>query len=346
MRRPAPRLIALALASAAVAAVALGAAGCGAPYASQLTAHARLTDVAMATPTDGWAVGDAGAMLHFDGTRWRPLAAPDGTDLTGLTLGPAGAGWAVGLDLARGSGVILRKDGDGWTRVAGPSVPALRAVALDPSGEGWAVGDGGTVLREAGGRWAPFASPTSATLTSIAALAPDDLWVAGYATHNTSDGAAHTAIVAHYHGGAWALQDVQAPPAELLGITMLSPEEGWAVGRADQDPQAIILRKRGGRWIAVRSPTRYPLAGVLAAAGQQWIVGQDGTLLYNLEGRWAAVPGPTTSDLNAVAILSPDDGWAVGDNGSVLRFHGGVWIRVLPRPVHHHQRPDPHPYWG
>ncbi|HEY1012235.1 MAG TPA: hypothetical protein VGE07_05970, partial [Herpetosiphonaceae bacterium] len=41
----------------------------------QLTAHAipaAMNGVAMVTATDGWAVGPKGAIIHWDGTAWRP----------------------------------------------------------------------------------------------------------------------------------------------------------------------------------------------------------------------------------------------------------------------------------
>jgi len=33
----------------------------------------------------------------------------------------------------------------------------------------------------------------------------------------------------------------------------------------------------------------------------------------------------TTSDLNAVVLLSSNNGWAVGDSGTIVRFDGMSW---------------------
>src|SRR5262249_17545561 len=69
--------------------------------------------LAMLSASEGWAVGDAGVILHGTG---------DGT-------------------------------GGGGPRVASPTSAALRSVAMVSPSEGWAVGDNGTVLHYTAGAW-------------------------------------------------------------------------------------------------------------------------------------------------------------------------------------------------
>src|ERR1039458_5417931 len=64
----------------------------------------------------GWAVGDSGVVLHYDGTRWQrddtASAASGGKDLRAMWLDAEGRrGWAVGE-----SGVVLHYDGTRWQR--------------------------------------------------------------------------------------------------------------------------------------------------------------------------------------------------------------------------------------
>jgi hypothetical protein len=45
-------------------------------------------------------------------------------------------------------------------------------------------------------------------------------------------------------------------------------------------------------------------------------------------GGWHEVPSATTSTLFGVAAASGSDAWAVGENGTVLHWDGGVWVPV------------------
>jgi hypothetical protein len=40
------------------------------------------------------------------------------------------------------------------------------------------------------------------------------------------------------------------------------------------------------------------------------------------------VVSSTTADLFAVWAFSPSDGWAVGENGTILRWNGVAWFPV------------------
>src|ERR1039458_4489918 len=83
----------------------------------------------------GWAVGDSGVVLHYDGTRWQrddtASAASGGKDPRAMWLDAEGRrGWAVGV-----SGVVLHYDGTRWQRDDTASAASggkqLRAMWLD-----------------------------------------------------------------------------------------------------------------------------------------------------------------------------------------------------------------------
>jgi photosystem II stability/assembly factor-like uncharacterized protein len=50
----------------------------------------------MDSATDGWAVGDAGTILHYTGGQWMPVSSPTGEDLYNVTMESATESWAVG----------------------------------------------------------------------------------------------------------------------------------------------------------------------------------------------------------------------------------------------------------
>jgi hypothetical protein len=89
-----------------------------------------------------WAVGDSGAIVHYDGRAWSQSASsPTTLSLHGVWGTAAHDVWAVG-----DSGVIVHFDGSGWSRGVTLTTRTLHAVWGDPSGDVWAVGDTGTVL--------------------------------------------------------------------------------------------------------------------------------------------------------------------------------------------------------
>ena len=56
----------------------------------------------MVSADDGWAVGDHGTMLHWDGNAWTRVVAPTTSPLHDVSMISATDGWAVG-----GSATIL-----------------------------------------------------------------------------------------------------------------------------------------------------------------------------------------------------------------------------------------------
>jgi hypothetical protein len=133
-----------------------GAAWSRVPLPRPLPDGGKLKDVAMVSPTDGWAVGsrktsdpphEESLIAHWDGTTWSYVPGPiPGTYLSGVVALSSSNVWAVGL----GQGVMVQHwNGQRWRVVRAP-VPAgsepprgaawLDAVdALGP-GEVWAVG--------------------------------------------------------------------------------------------------------------------------------------------------------------------------------------------------------------
>ncbi|MCJ7760741.1 hypothetical protein MUP59_06315, partial [Candidatus Bathyarchaeota archaeon] len=43
---------------------------------------------------------------------------------------------------------------------------------------------------------------------------------------------------------------------------------------------------------------------------------------------WREVPSPTVNTLRSVSMSDSNDGWAVGDNGTIIRWNGLSWSTV------------------
>ncbi len=56
-----------------------------------------------------------------------------------------------------------------------------------------------------------------------------------------------------------------------------------------------------------------------------WAVGDTGTILRLVDGKWENFTSGTDEDLLGLVANSKDDAWAVGDNGTILHFDGKAW---------------------
>src|SRR5262249_48297164 len=94
-----------------------------------------LSSVWGSAPDDVWAVGNYGAIVHWNGSAWSSGRTP-----TASSLGPMwGSGpsdvWAVGS-----SGAIVHWDGGAWSSVPSGTDTPLRSIWGSGPGDVWAVG--------------------------------------------------------------------------------------------------------------------------------------------------------------------------------------------------------------
>ncbi len=115
--------------------------------------HIGLLGVAFAGPSNAFAVGQFGAILHWDGTAWSE--DPQSISLTqsqlnAVAFAPSGEGWAVGAN-----GTILHYDGRSWSSEAPPPTDSgvdITSVAAAGS-EVFAVAGGNLITRSPGEGW-------------------------------------------------------------------------------------------------------------------------------------------------------------------------------------------------
>lgn len=79
-------------------------------------------------------------------------------------------------------------------------------------------------------------------------------------------------------------------------------------------------------WDEISSPVGNNLYGIhMVSEDDGWIVGNNGTILRFDGSNWSEVSSPTNSRLNAVEMVSATDGWIVGDAGKIFRWDGNNW---------------------
>ena len=188
-----------------------------------------LTGVWGSSPTDMWAVGGAGTVLHFDGTTVATVPTITSVDLTDVWgTGPEDV-WIVGR-----AGTALHFDGHALSSVSTGITADLLAVFTATPGDVWIGGDSTLAHLQGGtsGTFAPVAVPGLAApfgVDDLHGLGAGDIWLAG--GHDAS-GIGPAGFVAHFDGTAWSAADVLTATAggdNITRVWALGPNDVWAL---------------------------------------------------------------------------------------------------------------------
>lgn len=287
--------------------------------------------------------------------------------LTSVAMVSATDGWAFGSSLKDGC-LVLHYDGDSWKRSVGSACASVMSISMVSADDGWALAtaydDSQTqeILHYTHGSWqvqTTFPVPTSATpqsdwpqqwylLRSIAMTSPTDGWAVGQLQSASPNIANGYALILHYANGHWTpapVWGIAPSQGELLtGISMVSANEGWAVGYDYDEPglssyqsYMLVLHYLNGRWTRVAWTHTGALSGVDALPdGDVWAVGtvdmgQTSAVLHLHDGAFVGLLEPVPGSLNAVQLFSTPagvDGWAVGDGAATIHDQANVWTRT------------------
>ncbi len=279
---------------------------------------ADLRSVFMLNATDGWAVGQGGTILHWDGAVWETVESSILSWLASVHMVDANDGWAVGE-----GGIIIHWNGTAWSEVASPTLDTLYGVYMVNATDGWAVGGtpGGSpsavIIRWNGTAWNAVASPTSNWLRSVFMVNATEGWAVS--------GAYGTII--RWNGTAW--KPVTSPTSSgFNSVFMVNASDGWATCFNGQ-----IVRWDGTAWSNFSKPTSNSLRSIfMLNATDGWIVGDSD--IFHWDGAdWNSVTKPAGDWLFSVFMVDALDGWAVGDFGLILHWNGAEWV-VSKSPVY------------
>jgi len=181
------------------------------------------------------------------------------------------------------------------------------------------------MLRWDGTVWGSIGSGTAAgvSLRSVWMVSSTDGWTVG-----TVVGGAWG--IARWNGAAWAAETGPAAPSDLNAVQALSSTNVWAVGN-----DGTIIHRDGTGWSRVPSglgALQHLNSLYMLSAAEGWAVGIDDAgspiLLFWNGLTWSRVfpiPAPPRAgagndDLEDVWMVASQDGWAVGEDGLILRF--------------------------
>jgi photosystem II stability/assembly factor-like uncharacterized protein len=126
----------------------------------------------------------------------------------------------------------------------------------------------------------------------------------------------------------WILETPVADIETLMDVVVLSPIRAYAVGSA-----GTVLRFDTDTWTREDSGTESLLRSVSGVrneeSGDETViaVGDDGVVLLRTDDTWSALPSGTTLALFDVWVRAANDGFIVGESGTILRFTG---VEVVP----------------
>lgn len=237
----------------------------------------------------------------------QPYRWADAMSLQSISMVSADDGWAVGHISGKPTTLLMHYSRGQWTILPKPAgldeLSEFTAVSMVSARDGWA--------------WASMPIPI------------------GDRYHSFRPGG----VLLHYDGTAWTI----APPVFPIAIgldpsalLMLSPTDGWATG------ENKTLHYDGAAWreVTALSDQQWGGGSSIAATGPDdiWIARIGGDILHYDGTSWTEqritlpfgqpLPGPI--QLNGIAMISPQEGFAVGDisnttSGVILHYTSGRW---------------------
>ena len=271
------------------------------------------------TATHVFAVGNAGTIVHYDGTQWSTQAS-DST--TGFLLGVWGSGprdvFAVGS-----GGRVLHYDGRKWTAQASGTTQTLQGVWGSGPTEVFAVGRQGTILHYDGTSWSAQASGTTLALEGVWGSGPTNVLAVGQG-----------GLILRYDGNAWSEQ-TRWSTQFLYGVWGSGPRDVFAVGT-----EGTILHYDGRTWSQQPSPTTESLYGVWGTGpllrggvvGDAIAVGVHGTIVQYDGSGWRTVSSPASENWTGIWGSGPQDVFAVGTGDTIAHTDWAGW-HALPSPM-------------
>lgn len=232
---------------------------------------------------------------------------------------------------------------------------SLQSISMVSADDGWAVGHISgqpttLLMRYSRGQWTILPKPAGldnhSQFSAVSMVSANDGWAwasamtpIGDRYHSFTPGG----VLLHYDGATWKIATPVFPIAIGFGfdssaLLMLSPTDGWATG------DNMTLHYDGAAWreVTALSAQQWGGGSAIAATGPNdiWIARSFGGDIIHYDGTtWTeqritlpfgqALPGAI--HLNGVAMLSPSEGFAVGDitnstSGVILHYVGGRWF--------------------
>ena len=273
-----------------------------------------LNGVFLVSKNLGWACGNNGLVLKYDGDTWSKVdtGLAKNENLLAVTFANENEGWMVGSH-----GTILAYKNGAWSQEASPTQENLNCVDVTRSKTVWVVGSNGTILTYNGVSWGKIGALTAESAGASPTTITEDLYGVGFSDQNNGWAVGNRGTILRYDGQKWQPYGASPSSEKLNSVSVISDVQAWIVGAFGN-----ILRYNGTTWNKMGSAfSGFDLYQIFMKDDNNgWATGQDGTLIYYDGSRWISHPKPASKPaLNAVSFYK-DLGFVVGSNGTILKF--------------------------
>jgi hypothetical protein len=268
----------------------------------------RIRDIWGSSASDVWAVDAGGFVRRWNGTDWQEstrfngeLSAVGGTSPTNVWVGGSNV-------LAHWNGATWFSEDPATTWIAHP-----RGIWFASTGAGWYVSAGATLWELRSDGW------------TVHWDSPSPFWhVTGFGSDVWVCSA--WSIVPHRNSGVWRTE--RLPRSEgCASMTARSVTDVLVAGSMPTAP-GIYFRYNGSQWTAQGGPTGRMADLWTVPGGETYGVARKSVYRFD-QGVWTELP-PTASpqDLNTIWASGPNDIFAAGTQGTVMRYDGTSWTKL------------------
>jgi len=267
----------------------------------------QLKGIQMISPTEGWACGDAGTMLHTDnaGVNWSLLTLT-GSDLHQLVFKDPITGIVVGDN---GTIFTTTNGGTNWIVKSSNTSAQLRGAAYAGGSIFYGVGDDGAAIKSTddGNTWTALNSGTTERLLCVSAV-DQNVWV----------GARNGLMLFSNNGGTTFTSMSNPATDDIKDIQFINGSIGFAAG---SNSSFMYTSNGGTNWTSRSAGIQVGLNGLhFVNQDQGWVVGGAGTLYSTTNAglNWIAEQSQTGQDLNSIHSFDGINAWAVGNIGVII----------------------------
>lgn len=255
--------------------------------------------------SDVFAVGEGGAILHYNGSTWSAMTSATVYTLNGVWGSSGSDVFAVGE-----MGAIIHYNGSAWSVMTSDNTIGLTSVWGTSSSDVYAAGYAGIILHYNGSTWSTVASGTTYNeLRGIWGSSGSDIFIVG-----------GVGTILHYNGSTWSIMTNDATNNQLRSVWGSSGSNVFAV-----DIAGTIIHYDGSAWSIQSSGLVGSLVSIWGSSSSDiFAVGYGGVIVHYNGSTWSIMTSGTTYDLISVWGQCASTVFTVGSLGTILHYGSGV----------------------
>jgi hypothetical protein len=259
------------------------------------------------SPSDIFAVGDNGLIVHFDGVSWTMMGSPTSNHLHGIWGTAHDNIYAVGAN-----STIIHFDGSVWRKETYPTVSTqLYGVWGSGPDDIWVVGTSKQRYHWDGTSWQSLPYETNCDFYGVHGTSSSNVYMVG--TQNSY------CLCLHYDGATWT-KSVMTTPG-ILHSVWVSPDDRVFAGSSDQ-----LLRKMGSGWNIVGFDEVGMGFNLWGTDTTNVYCVFDGGYLAHWDGAAATIAQASTNKLYGTWGTSGNDIWISGASHTIRHLVGAEWV--------------------